>query len=62
MRSSSSGSTSLRSTPRRKRLLAPDQLTWVVVGDLSGIEADVRALGFGAVQIVDVDGKPVGSP
>ena len=45
-----------------KRLLQPERLTWVVVGDLSVIEADVRAAGFGAVQIVDVDGNPAGGP
>jgi len=45
-----------------KRLLRPERLTWVVVGDLSVIEADVRAAGFGAVQIVDVDGNPAGGP
>ena len=45
-----------------KRLLQPERLTWVVVGDLSVIEADVRAAGFGAVRIVDVDGNPAGGP
>jgi zinc protease len=41
------------------RLLQPERLTWVVVGDLDTIEADVRAAGFGDVRIVDVDGNPV---
>ncbi len=45
-----------------KRVLAPDRLTWVVVGDLDVIEAGVRALGLGEVRIVDVDGAPVGNP
>ena len=45
-----------------KRVLAPDRLTWVVVGDLDVIEADVRALGLGEVRIIDVDGAPVGNP
>ena len=40
-----------------KRILAPDELTWVVVGDLSAIEPSVRALGFGAVGVIDADGK-----
>ena len=44
-----------------RRLLQPDRMTWVVVGDLRVIEAQVRELGFGAVSIVDVDGQPVGS-
>lgn len=34
-------------------------LTWVVVGDLSKIEAPVRALKIGEVSVVDTDGKPV---
>ncbi|WP_425462992.1 M16 family metallopeptidase [Luteimonas granuli] len=34
-------------------------LTWVVVGDLSEIEAPVRALGFGEVTVLDADGRPV---
>ncbi len=37
----------------------PQQLTWVVVGDLKKIEAEVRALGWGEVQVVDTDGQPV---
>jgi zinc protease len=45
-----------------KRLLKPEQMTWVVVGDLDVIEAEVRALGLGEVRIVDVDGNPVASP
>ena len=39
------------------RLLHPEQMTWVVVGDSSVIEPSVRALGLGEVQIVDVDGN-----
>jgi len=42
-----------------KRVLAPDRLTWVVVGDRAAIEAKVRALNFGEVAIIDADGKPV---
>jgi zinc protease len=45
-----------------KRLLHPDRLTWVVVGDRKAIEADVRALGLGEVTIVDADGNPVPPP
>lgn len=37
----------------------PDALTWVIVGDLSKIEAPVRALKLGEVSVVDADGKPV---
>jgi zinc protease len=45
-----------------KRMLKPDRLTWVVVGDLDVIEGEVRSLGFGDVRILDVDGNPVGGP
>jgi zinc protease len=41
------------------RLVQPDSLTWVVVGDLSKIEAKVRALNLGEVTIIDADGKAV---
>jgi predicted Zn-dependent peptidase len=37
----------------------PGALTWVVVGDLSKIEAGIRALDMGEIQIVDADGVPV---
>jgi len=41
------------------RLIFPEALTWVVVGDLSKVEAKVRALEFGDVQVIDADGRPV---
>jgi zinc protease len=44
-----------------KRLLAPNRLTWVVVGDRSVIEKKVRALGLGEIAVIDADGKPVPS-
>jgi predicted Zn-dependent peptidase len=40
------------------QIVHPDQLTWVIVGDLSRIEAGVRALGLGPVTVLDADGKP----
>jgi zinc protease len=40
-----------------KRALAPDKLTWVIVGDVALIEDDVRALGLGDVRILDADGN-----
>jgi predicted Zn-dependent peptidase len=39
--------------------LQPPALTWVVVGDLSKIQAGVEALKLGEVQVVDADGQPV---
>ena len=41
------------------KLIHPDALTWIVVGDLSKIEAKVRALNFGEVTVLDADGKVV---
>jgi zinc protease len=40
-------------------LIQPARTVWVVVGDRSKIEADVRSLNFGEVRFVDADGEPV---
>jgi predicted Zn-dependent peptidase len=42
-----------------KEIVRPDALTWVVVGDLSKIEAGVRALKLGEVKVIDADGTVV---
>jgi predicted Zn-dependent peptidase len=42
-----------------KQIIHPDQLTWVIVGDLSKIEAPIRALKLGELQVIDAEGKPV---
>ena len=60
--SSSAASTSRKSRDAAARTLLPGQLTWVVVGDLDVIEAEVRALELGEIRIVDVDGNPAGAP
>ena len=39
------------------KLVKPEELTWVVVGDLAKIEAPVRALKLGEVRVLDSDGK-----
>ena len=44
-----------------KELIHPDQLTWVIVGDLKKIEAPIRALKLGDVQVLDADGEPASS-
>ena len=41
------------------RTLVPASLMYVVVGDLSKVEAPVRALKLGEVTVLDADGKPV---
>ena len=42
-----------------KEIVKPDAMTWVIVGDLKKIEAPVRALKLGEVQVIDADGNPV---
>ena len=41
------------------KTLNPEALMYVVVGDLSKVEASVRALNLGEVTVLDADGKPV---
>jgi zinc protease len=42
---------------RAKSLIRPDELTWVIVGDLSQIEEKVRSLNYGEVEVWDGFGK-----
>jgi zinc protease len=44
------------------RVLSPRQLTWVIVGDLSAIEKEVRALDLGDVRVLDADGNSLETP
>jgi zinc protease len=39
-----------------EQVIRPDALTWVIVGDLSKIEAPVRALNLGTVEVIDGNG------
>ena len=41
------------------RTIVPGKLAWVVVGDMSKVEADVRGLNLGEVVKLDVDGNVV---
>jgi len=41
------------------RYIHPDQVVWVVVGDLRKVEPGIRKLGWGEVTVLDADGKPV---
>lgn len=41
------------------KFVQPDDLVWVVIGDLRKIEAGVRDLGWGEVTVLDADGVPV---
>ncbi len=40
-----------------EKLVKPDALTWLVVGDLEKIEEKVRALGLGEVQVLGAEGN-----
>ncbi|WP_045738104.1 pitrilysin family protein [Xanthomonas sp. MUS 060] len=42
-----------------KEIVAPQAMTWVIVGDLKQIQAPVRALKLGDVQVLDSDGQPI---
>jgi zinc protease len=51
-------------TPEQANALAarsftPDRLVWVVIGDMSKVEAGIRSLNIGEVRKIDADGKPV---
>lgn len=39
-----------------RRVVEPDRLVWIVVGDLDEVEENVRALGFGEVHRLNADG------
>jgi zinc protease len=38
-------------------VVLPGRLVWVIVGDRTQIEAPIRALGFGEVQLLDAEGN-----
>lgn len=41
------------------KLFLPSQLIWIVVGDISKVEAGIRELNVGEVHRIDADGNPV---
>ncbi|WP_338769738.1 pitrilysin family protein [Massilia sp. METH4] len=41
------------------KFIRPEELVWVVVGDLRKIEPGIRSLGWGEVTVLDTDGKHV---
>jgi zinc protease len=45
-----------------RRSLQPGKLTWLVIGDLSVIESQVRELDLGPVSVVDADGNLLRGP
>ncbi len=42
-----------------RKVIHPESVVWVVVGDRAVIEPGIRELGLGDVFVVDSDGKPV---
>ena len=42
-----------------RKVVHPDQLVWVVVGDRAKVEPDLRRLGWGDIRLVDADGNAV---
>jgi zinc protease len=51
--------TPARLTSAAQKLVRPDALTWVIVGDLAKIEPGVRKLNLGEVKVLDADGNVV---
>jgi zinc protease len=41
------------------KFIRPDEVVWLVIGDLRKIEPGIRKLGWGEVTVLDADGKPV---
>ena len=42
-----------------KEVVRPDALVWLIVGDRSRIEAEIRALNLGPLQLLNADGEPL---
>lgn len=42
-----------------ERVIQPDRMIWVVVGDLEKIREDIEALQLGDIQLIDTEGNPV---
>jgi zinc protease len=42
-----------------KKYIQPNHLIWVIVGDMSKVEAGIRELNIGEVHKIDTDGNPV---
>lgn len=42
-----------------RKVVKPQNLTWLVIGDRQKIEAGIRALNLGPVRILDSDGKEI---
>jgi zinc protease len=45
-------------TAAASKVVQPDHLVWVVVGDRAKIEPALRELNLGEIHLVDADGNP----
>jgi zinc protease len=45
-----------------KKIVTPDKVVYVVVGDREKIEAGLRSLNLGELELLDADGKPAAAP
>jgi zinc protease len=43
-----------------KKFIRPDEVVWLIVGDLAVVEAGIRELNLGEVVRLDADGRPIG--
>ncbi len=43
-----------------KKFVKPDEIIWIVVGDLKKVEKGIRELNYGQVIKLDADGNPIG--
>ena len=41
------------------KVIKPDNMTWVIVGDKNQIESQIRELELGEIVLMDVDGNVV---
>jgi len=46
-------------TDAAKKVVRPEGLTWVIVGDRAKIEAGIKELNYGELQYIDSDGTLV---
>jgi zinc protease len=42
-----------------RKMILPDHLIWVIVGDMSKVEPGIRELNLGEIHKIDADGNPV---
>jgi zinc protease len=46
-------------TDAAERIVQPDNMIWVIVGDREKIEPGIRELNLGELRLIDADGNPV---